>query len=42
LTTPNTTKVRFVQNRLNNRPRKSLNFKTPLELFFKKTVALET
>ncbi len=42
LTTPNTTKVRFVQNRLNNRPRKSLNFKTPLELFLKKTVALET
>ena len=42
LTTPNTTKVRFVQNRLNKRPRKSLNFKTPVELFFKKTVALET
>ena len=42
LTTPNTTKVRFVQNRLNNRPRKSLNFKKPVELFFKKTVALET
>ena len=36
LTTPNTTKVRFVQNRLNNRPRKSLNFKTPVELFLKK------
>lgn len=42
LTTPNTPRVRFVQNRLNQRPRKTLKFKTPLELFFKKTVALET
>jgi len=42
LTTPNNTKVRFVQNRLNKRPRKSLNFKTPEELFAKQTVALET
>jgi len=42
LTTPNTAKVRFVQNRLNERPRKSLKFKTPIELFLKNTVALET
>jgi len=42
LATPNNTKVRFVQNRLNKRPRKSLKFKTPINLFLKKTVALET
>ena len=32
----------FVQNRLNNRPRKSLQFCTPMELFKNKFVALET
>jgi IS30 family transposase len=34
--------VIFVQNRLNMRPRKSLNFKTPLEEFLKIKVALGT
>ena len=42
LTTPNTTRVRFVQNKLNKRPRKSLIYKPPEELFSKKPVALET
>lgn len=42
LTTPNIPMLRFVQNRLNQRPRKSLNFNTPFELFLKNTVALET
>ena len=34
--------VMFVQNRLNMRPRKSLNYKTPLEEFLKIKVALGT
>lgn len=32
----------FVENRLNNRPRKSLNFQTPNEIFFNSSVALGT
>lgn len=32
----------FVENRLNHRPRKSLQFNTPMELFLKYFVALET
>jgi IS30 family transposase len=32
----------LVENRLNNRPRKTLNFKKPIELFFNNSVALET
>lgn len=32
----------FVENRLNNRPRKSLNFQTPNEIFFNLSVALGT
>jgi len=42
LRTINQTRVRFVQNKLNKRPRKSLNFKTPNELFLNHSVALET
>jgi len=42
LRTINQTMVRFVQNRLNKRPRKSLNFKTPNEFFLNHSVALET
>ena len=42
LKTINLNRVRFVQNRLNKRPRKSLNFKTPYELFLNQSVALET
>ena len=34
-------KIQFVQNRLNSRPRKTLNYRSPNELFFK-TVAFET
>ncbi len=34
--------ILFVENRLNNRPRKSLNFKTPNEIFFNSSVALGT
>jgi len=34
--------VVFVSNRLNNRPRKSLNFRTPNEVFFNHFVALIT
>ena len=34
--------TRFVENRLNNRPRKTLQFNTPMELFKKKFVALGT
>lgn len=26
--------IRFIQDRLNNRPRKSLGFKTPAEVFY--------
>jgi len=32
----------FVQNRLNMRPRKALNYKTPLEIFLNIKVALGT
>ena len=32
----------FVENRLNNRPRKTLQFNTPMELFKNKFVALGT
>jgi IS30 family transposase len=32
----------LVENRLNNRPRKTLNFKKPSEIFFNKSVALGT
>jgi IS30 family transposase len=32
----------FVENRLNNRPRKTLNFKKPIEIFFNNSVALGT
>ena len=42
LTTVNQTMVQFVQNRLNKRPRKTLNFNTPNELFLNHSVALET
>lgn len=42
LTTPDTTRVRFVQDRLNKRPRKSLNFKMPIQVFNNQSVALET
>ena len=34
--------TRFVENRLNNRPRKSLQFNTPINLFLDNFVALET
>ena len=34
--------VKFVENRLNSRPRKLLQFKTPMELFKTLLVALET
>lgn len=34
--------ILFVENRLNNRPRKSLNFQTPNEIFFNSSVALGT
>ena len=34
--------IKLVEYRLNNRPRKSLNFKTPAEIFFNSVVALET
>ncbi|MDW7680411.1 MAG: IS30 family transposase, partial [bacterium] len=34
--------ISFVENRLNNRPRKSLNFQTPTEIFFNSSVALGT
>ena len=34
--------ILFVENRLNNRPRKSLNFQTPNEIFFNSAVALGT
>jgi len=34
--------ILFVENRLNNRPRKSLNFQTPNEFFFNSSVALGT
>ena len=34
--------ILFVENRLNNRPRKSLNFHTPNEFFFNSSVALGT
>lgn len=34
--------ILFVENRLNNRPRKSLNFQTPNEIFFNLSVALGT
>jgi IS30 family transposase len=32
----------LVENRLNNRPRKTLNFKKPMEIFFNNSVALGT
>jgi IS30 family transposase len=32
----------LVENRLNNRPRKTLNFKKPIEIFFNNSVALGT
>ncbi len=34
--------VELVTDRLNNRPRKTLEFRTPNEIFFNKTVALIT
>jgi IS30 family transposase len=34
--------VQLAENLLNNRPRKSLKFKTPTEIFFNSSVALET
>ena len=36
--------ITMIQNRLNNRPRKRLGFKTPLEVFHQslKRVALQT
>jgi len=34
--------ILFVENRLNNRPRKSLNFQTPDEIFLNSSVALGT
>jgi transposase, IS30 family len=34
--------ILFVEERLNNRPRKSLNFQTPNEIFFNSAVALGT
>lgn len=38
LKTINLNRVRFVQNILNKKPGKSLNFKTPYELFFFKSI----
>jgi IS30 family transposase len=32
--------IEFVMSRLNNRPRKCLDFKTPSEVFFEQPVAL--
>jgi len=34
--------IRFVENRLNRRPRKSLGYDTPLDLFFNLKVAVGT
>lgn len=36
------TDIEFVENRLNNRPRKLLNFQSPNKIFLNKTVALGT
>jgi len=32
--------IRFIQDRLNNRPRKSLNYKTPAQVFYAKVVKI--
>ncbi len=42
LATINKSKVEHVQNKLNNRPRKSINYETPRKLFNKTIVALGT
>ncbi len=42
LQTATASEVRHAQNRLNLRPRKCLDFRTPLEVFFHRTVALTT
>ena len=34
--------IREIQNRLNNRPRKSLGFKTPSEVFYAKVAKVLT